>query len=328
MGEAEDLDNTAKARKRRMQRRAKQPVDDAAEPSKPKKPRMDEGASSSDEEVSPPGTLSKDELAKIPGVKQQARYVPAVKMTKAELTLWRKEARRVRNRESAAASRQKTQSRINVLEAEVGELTTKYQAALKRIVELEAQAAARDAQGESAWKPPKMMMMNTRPQHVTASPVVEPHTVSPPLSPRESFSLDEEPVAQSFSASRSAPYPHQATTTFKISRPNASVKITPVAVDNTSSATPPTLDLSSTAPPHWTAPQDTAAFLLPDAALATAAEAAANDYPLALDDNELGDFLNFAMSVEGESGVHPDRHTDALCIFEELSPPSVLMAPP
>ena len=51
-----------------MQRRAKQHVDDDAEPSKPKKPRMDEDAFSSDEEPTPPDTLSKDELAKIPGL--------------------------------------------------------------------------------------------------------------------------------------------------------------------------------------------------------------------------------------------------------------------
>merc|ERR1712032_811659 len=41
------------------------------------------------------------------GIKKLSRYDPGVSMTKEELKAWRKEARRVRNRESAAASRKK-----------------------------------------------------------------------------------------------------------------------------------------------------------------------------------------------------------------------------
>jgi hypothetical protein len=44
---------------------------------------------------------------------------PPVPMTKDELSEWRKEQRRERNRESAAASRNKTRSRIEELEGEV-----------------------------------------------------------------------------------------------------------------------------------------------------------------------------------------------------------------
>lgn len=47
------------------------------------------------------------------------RYDPEVPMTKEEAAAWRREARRVRNRQSAAASRQKTRDRIEELEAEV-----------------------------------------------------------------------------------------------------------------------------------------------------------------------------------------------------------------
>ncbi len=61
-------------------------------------------------------------------------------MTKEELTGWRKEARRVRNRESAAASRRKTKERIGVLESEVAALESKYKVALQRIIDLEAAA--------------------------------------------------------------------------------------------------------------------------------------------------------------------------------------------
>uniref|UniRef100_A0A7S2KJT3 BZIP domain-containing protein n=1 Tax=Leptocylindrus danicus TaxID=163516 RepID=A0A7S2KJT3_9STRA len=49
----------------------------------------------------------------------QMRYDPEVPMTKEEAAAWRREARRVRNRQSAAASRQKTRDRIDELEAEV-----------------------------------------------------------------------------------------------------------------------------------------------------------------------------------------------------------------
>lgn len=216
MGEApEDPSLTAQARKRRMERRAKKPQGEEEAWSSNKKLRLTEEVSSDSEDSSaepkPSTTLSKDALAKIPGVKKQARYVPAVAMSKEELTLWRKEARRVRNRESAAASRQKTQKRIAELEEEVGTITMKYEAALRRIVELEAAAVAGNA--SSAWKPSKNVPQHERPE--VSSPVLGAtgtHTVSPPLSPRDSFSLEE-----------AQPVPH--TTTFKISRHNACVKI-------------------------------------------------------------------------------------------------------
>lgn len=76
------------------------------------------------------------------GIKKQTRYEPGVPMTKEELAAWRKEARRVRNRESAAASRHKTKERIEVLENEVATLQSKYDAALRRIAELEGQEKA------------------------------------------------------------------------------------------------------------------------------------------------------------------------------------------
>jgi chromosome segregation ATPase len=74
----------------------------------------------------------------ITGIKKQSRYMPGVPMTKEELKAWRKEARRVRNRESAAASRRRNRDRIGVLEAEVDAMKSKYAAALKHILDLEA----------------------------------------------------------------------------------------------------------------------------------------------------------------------------------------------
>jgi len=77
-------------------------------------------------------------LASIRGIKKKARYDPGVPMTKAELREWRKEARRVRNRESAAASRKKTRSRIGELETDLSSMRDKYEAAMQRIAELES----------------------------------------------------------------------------------------------------------------------------------------------------------------------------------------------
>lgn len=75
----------------------------------------------------------------ITGIKMQSRYDPGVSMTKVELKTWRKEARRVRNRESAAQSRQKNRQAIDTLETEVKGMQTKYDAALRYILHLEDQ---------------------------------------------------------------------------------------------------------------------------------------------------------------------------------------------
>lgn len=69
--------------------------------------------------------------------KTQIRYDPDVPMSKDQLAAWRREARRVRNRESAAASRQRIRNRISELEEEVGEWKTKYSQAIKRLEALE-----------------------------------------------------------------------------------------------------------------------------------------------------------------------------------------------
>lgn len=66
--------------------------------------------------------------------KQQACYMPAYgnsNLSKDQLSAWRKEARRVRNRESAASSRMKTKNRIEELEHEVCTLKAKYAVALE-----------------------------------------------------------------------------------------------------------------------------------------------------------------------------------------------------
>ena len=69
--------------------------------------------------------------------KTQIRYDPDVPMNKEQLAAWRREARRVRNRESAAASRQRIRDRISELEGEVDEWKGKYNEALARLEALE-----------------------------------------------------------------------------------------------------------------------------------------------------------------------------------------------
>ena len=65
--------------------------------------------------------------------KKQVRYDPEVPMTIEEAAAWRKEQRKVRNRESAAASRQKTRDRIEELEAEFESIKAKYAAATAQL---------------------------------------------------------------------------------------------------------------------------------------------------------------------------------------------------
>lgn len=74
--------------------------------------------------------------------KTQVRYDPDVPMDKDQLAAWRREARRVRNRESAAASRQRIRDRINELETEVGQWKSRYTQAMERLEHLEQLAAS------------------------------------------------------------------------------------------------------------------------------------------------------------------------------------------
>lgn len=69
--------------------------------------------------------------------KTQIQYDPGVPMSKEQLAAWRREARRVRNRESAAASRQKIRDRIDELEGEVEQWKAKFNEAMNMINRLE-----------------------------------------------------------------------------------------------------------------------------------------------------------------------------------------------
>jgi len=97
-------------------------------------------------EAVPKDVQSKKKKPHITGIKYESRYDPGVSMTKEELKTWRKEARRVRNRESAAASRKKNRESIQELETEVENMKAKYTGALRYILELEEGEKQRNAQ--------------------------------------------------------------------------------------------------------------------------------------------------------------------------------------
>jgi chromosome segregation ATPase len=82
--------------------------------------------------------------------KTQIRYDPEVPMSKEQLAAWRREARRVRNRESAAASRQRIRNRISELEDEVSEWKSKYGQAMQRLEALEAAVASQQGAASAA----------------------------------------------------------------------------------------------------------------------------------------------------------------------------------
>lgn len=69
--------------------------------------------------------------------RKQAQYNPEVQMTEKQLTQWRREMRRVRNREAAAASRKKVRDRIDDLENRANKWRSRYEDVINRIGEAE-----------------------------------------------------------------------------------------------------------------------------------------------------------------------------------------------
>lgn len=175
----------ALARKRRIELRNLQRSNSAAEDS--------DSSSSPDRKRARVDEHELDEVTSKPkpsimGIKRQHRYDPGVTMTRDELKAWRKEARRVRNRESAAASRKRNRERITELESEVDALESKYTAALKRILDLEASSTVNDSFTPLILRQDLANLVNPGLPHRPSSPqahVVQ--TVSPPGSPTASY---------------------------------------------------------------------------------------------------------------------------------------------
>ena len=131
----------------------------------------------------------------ITGIKKQSRYDPGVSMTKEELKVWRKEARRVRNRESAAASRKKNRESIDTLEIKVNGIQTKYDAALRYILDLEEKLRRTSGSPSSSSSSCSSTVLRQDLEGIQkVSPEAEEvttQTVSPPHSPTpmDSFPL-------------------------------------------------------------------------------------------------------------------------------------------
>ena len=197
-------DETAMARKRRIELRASRFDDDDDSQGSSKRARFDSDDSSEDED----GVRRKPSLR---GIKRQARYEPGVPMTKEQLAAWRKEARRVRNRESAAASRQKTKERIDQLESQVSALQAKYDAALRRIAELEGQP------GPATMHLPFVCV----PQRVSPQPSPKITPAPSPLIHHDSITLEELSEANLRQAASQMLLPTHDIHSTMISRPTA-----------------------------------------------------------------------------------------------------------
>ena len=186
-GTVRDSEAAALARKRRKQRIKRRNIESQSS-ARMKRRREDDEDQFDDTD----STSEEDRRKPHPtGIKRQARYDPCVKMSKDELKAWRREARRVRNRESAAASRSRTRSRISELEDEVETLTSNLKAALQRIAELEVSGRANDSvqaiQSENDQKDTSVVISPC--PSAVPSPVMSP-VITP--SRRVSFSLDSD----------------------------------------------------------------------------------------------------------------------------------------
>lgn len=179
----EHQQDAALARKRRIELRSKQ----RNEPSE-KRVCIREDEAYDPEDV--PSETAPRQKPLVRGVKIHARYDPGVPMTKDELVAWRKEARRVRNRESAAASRKRTRDRIDELEGQVSEIKSKYSAALERILQLEAVASVHNlvVPATSTSFPQDASLVSPCPS-TTSSPQLD---ATPSISPQDTFTLSQE----------------------------------------------------------------------------------------------------------------------------------------
>jgi hypothetical protein len=148
-------------------------------------------------------TPPKKQKPHITGIKKQSRYDPGVTLNKEELKVWRKEARRVRNRESAAASRKKNRESIESLQTKVDDMKAKYTAALQYILGLEGEYEPQQQQTTTIPSPSttlrqdleeiKKTLSSSSPGIVSVSRPCSPvrgegmlmsvQTVSPPTSP-------------------------------------------------------------------------------------------------------------------------------------------------
>lgn len=155
--------------------------------------RKRKGSSCSDKGESDPLTKVSSMLLKSKS-KYQNHYAPVIPLTPEEEAEWRREARRKRNRDSAAASRQKVRSKIQCLEQEVQEWKSKYDALFQKMTAMEhmfkstmssfsdPKKRARIAHHSQVLDTPRQQQQQQQ-QAVEEAPVVSP-SQSPKLQPR------------------------------------------------------------------------------------------------------------------------------------------------
>eukprot|EP00591_Stephanopyxis_turris_P012585 CAMPEP_0195508986 /NCGR_PEP_ID=MMETSP0794_2-20130614/2042_1 /TAXON_ID=515487 /ORGANISM="Stephanopyxis turris, Strain CCMP 815" /LENGTH=220 /DNA_ID=CAMNT_0040636091 /DNA_START=127 /DNA_END=789 /DNA_ORIENTATION=+ len=119
-------------------------------------------------------TNGSERRQKIPS---QKRYEPDTPMTKEEESAWRKEQRKIRNRKSAADSRQRARNRISELEGEVEKWKVKYEAAIAKLRDLEK------GQDQSKSSPPQNILFPCQsyvtPKYSPPSPLAFLHAPFP-----------------------------------------------------------------------------------------------------------------------------------------------------
>jgi len=171
----------------------------ARNPTAPKKRKIDDHQQQQ-QPPQPPQPEQEHAKKKSPLFNQpQNFYAPSSisSMSREELTEWRKEQRRKRNRESAAASRNKTRAKIEELEGEVNQWKDKYREMENKMRCMERHIDFLTKMNNSAKQNQDGQMtrmvgggvMPHQHQHQMMSPQIQPPMVvsrfdSPPISPR------------------------------------------------------------------------------------------------------------------------------------------------
>ena len=123
--------------------------------------------------------------------KPQNFYAPPdiSSLTKEELTAWRKEERKKRNRESAAASRNKIKGRITELESELSEWKSKYadmeekMRAMEQHIQLLTQLNGNSSSNQGQAVPPPPAISHPNSPQISPVPItVTSFTLPPPAS--------------------------------------------------------------------------------------------------------------------------------------------------
>lgn len=116
--------------------------------------------------------------------KPQKFYVPDTKatsdMTREELSAWRKEERRKRNRASAAASRIKTQSKVAELEGQVSHWKSKCENMQDMMMKLQRQVdmLTRRAQSPTVFEDSHALMAQQQQHNLVSPPSSHPNSPS------------------------------------------------------------------------------------------------------------------------------------------------------